>query len=375
MRLDGPRSGTYATARRLRLDPLRTQAGQLLPYWVLFAYFAGGALLSETDRAPRQRVSPFLVLGIVLIAMLIGLRYQVGADWDTYRLLFSYAGYVDLDRVVRLGDPGYQVLSWGVRNIGADLWLANLICAAIFVWGLARFAQVQPNPWLAMLVAVPYLVIVVAMGYTRQAVAIGILMAGLAAVHRGASTFRFVLYVGAAALFHKTAVVVLPLVVFASERNRLINMLAGIVAIYMFYNSFLADSVDKFVRNYIEAEYSSQGAAIRVVMNLVPAVLFLVLRRRLGFSDQERRMWFFHSVAAFGLLALLLVLPSSTAVDRLALYIMPLQIAVLSRVPLIFGARTGTIIVLLYSLAVQFVWLNFATHAEYWIPYQIYPLF
>jgi hypothetical protein len=69
-----------------------------------------------------------------------------------------------------------------------------------------------------------------------------------------------------------------------------------------------------------------------------------------------------------------LVLPSSTAVDRLALYVMPLQIAVLSRFPLLFGPA-GTVIVALYSLAIEFVWLNFTTHARFWIPYQIYPLF
>jgi hypothetical protein len=346
----------------------------LLPYWLLFAYFASGSLLSETVSSQTRRVSPFLVAGIVLIALMIGLRYDVGADWDTYKLLFSYAGYADIDRVLRIGDPGYQALNWGVRQIGAGLWLVNFTCAIIFTWGLARFAQVQPSPWLAVLVAVPYLVIVVAMGYTRQGVAIGVLMAGLAAVQRGASTLRFAMYVGVAALFHKTAVVALPLVVFSSERNRLVNMLAGLAAIYMFYNSFLADSVDKFVRNYIEAEYSSQGAAIRVAMNLVPATVFFFFRHRLGFSDRERRMWFYHSVAAFGLLALLLVLPSSTAVDRLALYVMPLQIAILSRAPIVFGARLGTILVLGYSLAIQFVWLNFATHAKYWIPYQAYPL-
>jgi hypothetical protein len=53
---------------------------------------------------------------------------------------------------------------------------------------------------------------------------------------------------------------------------------------------------------------------------------------------------------------------------------MPLQIAILSRAPIVFGARLGTILVLGYSLAIQFVWLNFATHAKYWIPYQAYPL-
>lgn len=347
----------------------------MFPYWILVAYFAGGAMLAGNARGSGPRVSTSFYIGGIIIALMVGLRYQVGADWPTYKLLFAYAAYYDLGRMLTIGDPGYQLLSWTVRRMGVEIWLVNLVCGTIFAWGLLRFARVQPNPWLAVLVAVPYLVTVVAMGYTRQATAIGILMAGLAAVHQGASTLRFAFYVLAAALFHKTAVVVLPLVVFSSERNRLINMLAGVLMSYMFYTSFLADSVESFVESYIKAEYSSQGAAIRVVMNLVPAAAFFLYRRRLGFGTIERRIWFFHSLAAFVLLLLLLVLPSSTAVDRLALYVMPLQIAVLSRFPLLFGRRMGTFIVVLYSLAIEFVWLNFATHARYWIPYQVYPLF
>lgn len=345
----------------------------MLPYWLLFAYFAAGAILTENARGPGGRTSPFLVAGMLALALMIGLRYEVGGDWDTYKLLFSYAGYANLDQMLTIGDPAYQFLNWGVRQIGADLWLVNLICGSIFSWGLFRFAQVQASPWLAVLVAVPYLVVVVAMGYTRQAVAIGILMAGLAAFQRGASTLRFVVYVAAAALFHKTAVVALPLVVFSSERNKLFNILTGAVALYMFYSSFLADSMDKFVRNYIEAEYSSQGAAIRVAMNLVPATIFLLFRRRFEFSPRDRRIWFFHSVAAFGLLFLLLVLPSSTAVDRLALYIMPLQIAILSRMPIALGTRQGALVVVAYSSAVLFIWLNYAVNANYWVPYRFFP--
>lgn len=344
-------------------------------YWLLFAYFAAGALLSDNTSRSRGRISPILGVGIILVALMIGLRFEVGADWPTYKLLFSYAGYADLGRALAIGDPGYQFVNWAVRQLSVEIWLVNLICAGIFSWGLFRFAQAQPSPWLAVLVAIPYLIIVVAMGYTRQAVAIGILMAGLAAVHRGASTLRFAVYVGLAALFHKTAVVALPLVVFASERNKAFNILTGIVASFFFYTSFLADSIDNFVRNYIQAEFSSQGAAIRVAMSIVPATLFLFLQRRLGFSDRERRIWFFHSLTAFGLLVLLLVLPSSTAVDRLALYIMPLQMAVLPRVPNVTGSRQGTILVVLYSVAIQFVWLNFATHSKYWVPYKVYPLF
>lgn len=111
--------------------------------------------------------SIFFIIGIILIALMVGLRYEVGADRPTYKILFSYAAYADLGRMLSLGDPAFQMLNWTVRQMGAEIWLVNLVGAAIFSWGLLRFTQAQPSPWLAVLVAIPYLVTVVAMGYTR----------------------------------------------------------------------------------------------------------------------------------------------------------------------------------------------------------------
>jgi hypothetical protein len=345
----------------------------LLPYWLIFAYFATGTLLRR--QTPGRRNAPVaLLIGAGVVCLAIGLRYKVGADWETYKFLYSYAGLADLGRVLSIGDPGYQLLSWCIQRTGAEIWALNLVCGLIFTWGLYRFARVQPDQWLAIVVAVPYLIIVVAMGYTRQAVAIGILMAGLAALKRGASVARFALYVAAAALFHKTAVIVLPLVIFAGRRNKFLNALAGIAGCVLLYDLFLADSVEGFVRNYIEAEYSSQGAAIRVAMDLVPAILFLLFRKRLRFDEGEASVWHYFSLAALVMPVLLIVLPSSTAVDRLALYLIPLQIAVLPRIQYLFKRQqAGRAAIVFYSLTVMFTWLNFAAHARYWVPYQIYP--
>lgn len=347
----------------------------MIPYWLLFAYFALGALHETPRRSISGSSNALLVLGAVMIALLVGLRYQVGADWDTYEFMFSYARRTDIGRALEIGDPGYQILNWGVQNLGGEMWLVNLVCGVLFTWGLMRFAQVQSNPWLAVLVAVPYMIVVVAMGYSRQAVALGILMAGLASMKRNGSVLRFLAYVAAAALFHKTAVVAFPLVALASRRNRTINIFVAITASVLLYDMFLGDSMQQFVDNYIEAEYSSQGAAIRVAMIVVPAAMFLLFPNRFGFSAEERLMWRHFSLAAFGFLILLLTLPSSTAVDRMALYVMPLQLAVLSRMPgTIMHPTIGKFVIIAYSFAVQFVWLNFAVHSEYWVPYKFYPL-
>jgi hypothetical protein len=63
-----------------------------------------------------------------------------------------------------------------------------------------------------------------------------------------------------------------------------------------------------------------------------------------------------------------------TAVDRLGLYLTPLQVAVFSRLPYLARrhqppAATARWILLGYGTAL-FVWLNYAVHARYWLPYR-----
>lgn len=344
-------------------------------YWSLFAYFVAGTLFSQpNDRSRPAQVSVTLFAGALLIAILIGFRYEVGGDWNSYELMFTYARYAELGRMLEVGDPGYQFLNWAVYQVGGGLWLVNLTSGLIFSWGLLRFARIQPDPWLAIMVAIPYLVVVVGMGYSRQALAIGILMAGLATVARNPSILRFALYVAAAALFHKTAVIVFPLVALAHPRNRLTNLLVVVAFSVLLYDFFLKDAMEGFVENYIKAEYSSQGAAIRVIMNLVPAMLLFLFRKRFSFLDPQYLVWRNFSLAAVALAVLLVVLPSSTAVDRMALYVIPLQIAVLTRIPALISPGAGRAVIIAYSTAVMFVWLNFAVHAQYWLPYQFYPL-
>lgn len=344
----------------------------MIPYWILFAYFAAGALPDRWRRAPgEQAPRTYLLIGILLLTLMIGTRFQVGGDWRSYQFMFRFVEHMSFQRALDFGDPGYQAVNWIVQQLGVQIWLVNLFSAAIFAWGLTRLSQNQPLPLLAVLVAVPYLIIVVAMGYTRQSIAIGILMAGLASLGRGGSIIRFAFYVAVAALFHKTAVLVLPLVIFAGKRNRLLNVIAGVAAFVLFFDLFLAESTDQFVRNYSGAGYASQGAWIRVILILVPALVLLIKRGRLGLDEQEEKVWRYIAFAACVLPVILIATPSSTAVDRMALYLLPLQIVVLSRVHLLFSKpRTGIMAVIFYSFLVQFVWLNFAQHSKLWVPYR-----
>lgn len=351
----------------------------MFPYWLLFSLYAAGAL-NERDRAGSDdKLRPFFAVAGFVTAVLIGLRYEVGGDWFAYRQIFEDIGYQNLGVALTMSDPGYAFINWAVHVLGLGYWAVNLACGAIFVWGLYRFARQQPNPWLVLVVAIPYFVIVVSMGYTRQAVAIAFVLAALSAM-QDRNFARVLLYIFLGVLFHKTAIIVLSLVGLAASRRKILTAGIALVSSIGLYYLFLASSFDTLVASYVEQAYASEGAMIRVLMNLPPALLFIFFSRRFAESELERNLWRNFSLAAFGALAMLFLIEEATTfVDRLALYLVPLQLFVLSRLPHAFSENGVPnaqlkIAVIGYSAAIQLVWLTTATHATFWVPYSLYPL-
>jgi hypothetical protein len=350
----------------------------MLAYWFLFlipASLAASRIQKPANPGGRWPSLWILMYGILVLA--IGLRHEVGADWFAYVLYVLRGSEQSFTEAVSSADPAYIALNWLAAQFGGGPYFVNTACAAIFAWGLVVFCRAQPRPWLTLVVAMPYLVTVVAMGYTRQGVAIGAAMLALAALSRQ-RIFRFVIFVVLAATFHKSAVILMPLAILAASRKRIWTATwVGATAI-LFYILLLQDSIDTLNVTYIEAEYASSGAGIRVAMNAMPAALFLLLRRRFLMSPSDRSFWSWMSLGAMAFVGLLVVSPSSTAVDRVALYWIPLQLIVLSRLPEVLGTPNGrndlwVCVVVAYSSAVLFIWLFFADNAFAWLPYQFYP--
>ncbi len=124
-----------------------------------------------------------------------------------------------------------------------------------------------------------------------------------------------------------------------------------------------------------ESRVERRVACGRWVGDVAPTYL-PVWGKRLAPDPQERKLWTWIALAA--LLCLPIVSFATTAVDRVALYLIPIQIFVFSRIPRLAGGnirvRTGLVLgVIGYYAAVLFVWLNFATHSQYWVPYQFKP--
>lgn len=273
---------------------------------------------------------------LFFLTLIIGLRHEVGADWISYENHIYYAYGEEFGRVIERGDPSYAALNWFGANVFGGVYFVNSVCAALFSFGLLTFCRSQPRPWLALLIALPYLVVVVAMGYTRQGVAIGLAMIGLTVLLRG-SVIRFIFWIAVAATFHKSAVIMIPLATFYSQKNKFITFFGVLSAGAALFLLLVMESIDSLSYTYIEREYQSSGAAIRVAMNLVPASIYLLFRNKFRITDSELSFWNWVSLGGLAFVPLLALSPSSTAVDRIALYWIPLQIFVYSRLPDVLG--------------------------------------
>ncbi|QJW84085.1 EpsG family protein [Ramlibacter terrae] len=126
----------------------------------------------------------------------------------------------------------------------------------------------------------PYPVIVVAMGYSRQGIALGFAMLGLLALQKGSVT-RFAIWVLIGATFHRSAVLLLPIAALTTTRNRFFVVLWIGVLSLVGYQALVERDMEDLYANYIQREYRSQGALIRLLMNGAAAGLFPVLRKRL----------------------------------------------------------------------------------------------
>lgn len=353
----------------------------IMLYFLLYLSFACMAVTrlcnSPFSQDIRQPLSAAWLIAFATLVCLIGFRYKVGGDWDSYEYHVTKQINMPFSTLIENGDPAYFLLSWIGANIGGGIFFVNLMCACLFTCGLITFSRSQTRPWLVMTLAVPYLITVVAMGYTRQAVAISLSMIGMIALQNG-YILRFMFWLFAACLFHKTAIVLAPIALFCGFSRWYVSIPTVSLSASLIFILFLQGALEELFQNYIINEYQSDGAAIRVIMTALPAVIFLLLRGRFQLSKNQCRFWTWMALSGLVLVALLLFLPSSTAVDRVALYWIPLQLYVFSRLPDILGQPSGVsmkwlLLILVYGLMTLLVWLLFATHASYWLPYRFYP--
>ncbi|MBT5188078.1 MAG: EpsG family protein, partial [Kordiimonadaceae bacterium] len=116
-------------------------------YWVMFTIPALASMLPNVFHRQLSSFGWFLVA--LLFVVIMGFRFETGADWSMYMLIFFRSSGVPLEEVYTVGDPAYVFVNWMVAKLGIGFYGVNLACATIFLSGMVSFCRRQPNSWLA----------------------------------------------------------------------------------------------------------------------------------------------------------------------------------------------------------------------------------
>lgn len=343
----------------------------MLIYWMMFLVPVF-MLFSPLRGTAGVRRLAWLAVG-VLFAVIIGFRHEIGVDWFNYVSHYQATLDVAFLDALATNDPGYGALNWMSGLVGGNVYLVNFVSSALVMIGIVSFCRRQPQPWLAFLIAVPYMTIIVSMGYTRQSVAFGFELLALNAL-LDTRVRLFVFFVICGALFHKTAVILLPLALLVSSRGQRSTAVWVFVTGAILGAGLLMEHYETLWSRYVEAGMESDGGPIRIAMNALPSILFLLFSKRLA-KEKERQLWIWMAILSLALVPLALI--SSAAADRIAIYFMPIQIVVFSRLYQLFrrsSVRAGVVLGVVFGYgAMLWVWLHFAVHSQYWLPYQFLP--
>ncbi len=279
----------------------------------------------------NYKITHYLIYFFLLL--MIGFRHEVGGDWDVYlKIMYDTYDY-GFENIFSSSNFGYLLLNWIAVYLDIGIYFVNIVCGFFLLLGLFKFAQKQPFPLIIVLVAFPYLLLVVGMGYTRQSVAIGfVLLAFTYFDEKG--IIKYVSFIFVASLFHSSGLLLLPLIVLKIRSIKLLSFF-GFLSICLIILIINLPFFKVYWANYISSpSLSSSGALLRLILCFIPAIFYLLLFKKFQLSIFSKRLWFILSIVSLLLFFGYLIFPElSTPIDRLALYLIPLQLMVYSQLP------------------------------------------
>lgn len=315
---------------------------------------------------------------IVLLLVFVGLRFEVGCDWNNYYRWHGITSQWGWFEVLATSDIFYFGLNKFVHSFdGSFLWMV-LFVAAIFFAGLAYFASREDNPVIYLFFAYPLLIVSLSMTLVRQSAALGVLMLSLYFFFNR-RPFLFSLGVLIASGFHTSAAfffVFLPLIGRKLSTGSIIGLVVTASAVALII--FQLDIGQRMFDRYNNDKFEANGALFRLVYLVIPSFVFIVFMRK---RWQERYpedypLVFASMLACLALLALLSFSVSSVVADRMGYYFAPFQALILARASSLFNNNEAKFVGLLaigYVIVFFLGWMEMSPIVDRcYIPYDSY---
>jgi len=321
----------------------------------------------------------------------IGLRHEIGCDWNQYLMMFEKYDSVNLIEIIErnfFSDHKIQELGHVfLTTISKDIYMLNFLYSIIFVIPLFYFCSQIKRSYLALLISFPYYIVVVGMGPIRQAACTSLLMLSIILISRR-KYYSHLFLTFTSLLIHQYSIIFNGLVLspFLKNIKKIRFTKINIFIIFIILSIFLYNFPSLIHKTYhyfilykkigsITGEMiipPAKSAILIWLIHFLPSFIFLRNKFQFKFNNDLNNIFLTFSILEFLLFPVIFL--NSVIAYRLLLYLFPSSIYISSHLVdiklLNFKKSYITNILISISLISLIIWLNFAFHASCWVPYK-----
>lgn len=337
-------------------------------FWFIFSFF------SFLNKSYSVEIKYIYYIFVFFLFLFVGFRFEVGADWYNYLEIYNIYLNEKSFYSVFMTDPAYGFLNYLSSAFGFEsIIFINAVCALIFILCLCIFSRNFKNPWPVLFVLYPVFILVVSMGYTRQSVAASLSLLFFSRLFSSEKKFS-ALYLILAFLFHKTAIIlILFYPILFLNKSKLINFFYCLFVI-LSLSMIVYFSVGSNQYLLIDGDMQSSGFFLRAIFYLFPFLLY-VFYLRSKINNSHRTYCDFFIFLLFFLI--LLGFFFSTLSDRFMVYLVFFNVFIIVRSLELMKKDFNfivTLVLFVFYTSYMYLWFNFGTWSDAWIPYSNYLL-
>ena len=310
---------------------------------------------------------------IFFLSIFIGLRFEIGGDWDIYKNFFLH--FNDKNNELNFSDYlNHGVIFVFINKIAYYLGIqfvgVNLLLALIFMHSLSNFIKDSDNRWLALAISVPIIILILAMGYMRQGLAFAFSLYLIKNLENKKLSLAYI-YLIFAILSHKSAIILSIFILFYVIYYRKYFQLVALILIPTFFALLFFDKFSHLFYFYVGSgqHMLALGSVPRSLLLVIVAALFFILKNK--YLDMTNYQFFFYKWMSYLIIIMFpFAVIASVATDRMLLYLYSLKLALISFAKL-KNVKINIIIFILVSIYFFYllVWSFYGVNSLSWLPY------
>lgn len=235
-------------------------------YYLTIIWFLFNGYLWK--QKPEYR-SKLLYGNFILLLLIYGFRYKVGADWITY--INIYQREMEHPFAIDTFEIGFKIINLISYETGIGIFLVVLLSTSLFLgFTLKGLDKAKINPFYFFAIVAPYHLVMSGVNYDRQAIALSIFLYALTFLFNKNKP-KFVLWVLIAGTFHMSVWLFL-ILALADIKKRYVAIISAICVPPIAYIMFQRYGQTYIIQNI----YDSKGLILRLGYIVVPSVYILI---------------------------------------------------------------------------------------------------